>query len=53
MVLPDDLGWEDFEYEGIEDPCLDAVCRNNSECSSVDGKCHCMEGWVNEITQIR
>jgi tetratricopeptide (TPR) repeat protein len=46
MVLSDDLTWDHFDYEASEDPCADAVCKENSECSNVDGKCHCNEGWL-------
>ena len=46
MVLSEDLTWENFDYEASENPCIDAVCKENSECSNVDGKCHCNEGWL-------
>lgn len=46
MVLSDDLTWENFDYEASENPCADALCKDNSECSNIDGKCHCSEGWL-------
>lgn len=46
MVLTDDLTWDDFDYEAIDRPCLDAVCKEFAQCSDVDGKCHCNEGYL-------
>ncbi|EGD72755.1 hypothetical protein PTSG_04485 [Salpingoeca rosetta] len=46
MVLPPDLTWADFDYEATADMCAGATCTAHAECNPLDGKCHCMDGWL-------
>eukprot|EP00049_Salpingoeca_infusionum_P025919 m.22659 g.22659 ORF g.22659 m.22659 type:complete len:1516 (+) comp8403_c0_seq1:128-4675(+) len=46
MVLPEDLTWEDFDYEAPPDACEHTTCAEHAACSNLDGKCHCDEGWI-------
>lgn len=61
-MMADDAKWADcmsFQmeltiftpYTGVFDPldlCQDAICKPHSQCSNIDGKCHCHHGYVVE-----
>lgn len=37
QVLTPDLTWHDFDYEAVEDPCAEALCKAHAKCFNADG----------------